>query len=290
MAKRTTLRLAGVEAEVSLVPGTRKMREAQYEVRREYDDGPAAREAVAAHIAVDPFGDPEHTQAVRLADDLAVAPERPAAPSGGRVRHGVTGPDDQWVDLTERLAAIDRECLVDGMEVLFTMALRGVPRLLVKDVHHLVPVGPAAHDVLRRVWVGLNGAADEDLVAVVRWTKRTNQTLGVVQPSMAVVGGSSAPVLRVLEMHWPETLTEAPPAAALDVDAVPEGGVASAMELVRALRGRPSEVWRLRDERMARRAELLEAAREGHEWSAPEQAAREHVPEADVFAAALAGR
>lgn len=273
-AQRTTLRIGEVAAEIALVKASGDPKEAKYEVRR--DGEPAASSSGGSGRRRSPLGGD-------------VSP--PAASSGtatakkAEIAHGVTGPDGSFVDLTSQLAAIDEACILDGVEVVATVAASSVPRSRARGAYYISAaggssVGAPAQKVLALVWSGLRTTRS---VAIVRWTKRTNQALGVLSASDD--GGRH---LVLVEIEWAQNVHEVPVRALLGeaIDETSEAERAAALDLIRAMT-QPEALRELRDERLARRAELLEAARAGETWEPPPEL--EAPPEAADLLLALAG-
>lgn len=256
--QRTTLRLAGVEADVVLVKASAKPREAEYEVRRDGDEGSANGEQ-AEEPRADPLGGIDVS-----AGDAGVESNVIVAP---RVRHGATAPNGEFVDLTEQLAAIDEATLLEGLEVVATVPLTAVPRERGRDALYVAAgrgssTGAPAQRVLALVWSALR---EHRAGAVVRWTKRKNQAMGVL-----IARDEGGRHLALVELEWAQNLREVPERALIGsaLDETSEAERQAAAKLVAALRD-PEALIALRDERLARRADLLEATRAGHAWEAP---------------------
>ncbi len=306
--QRTTLSLGGVAAEVSLVKMSGKPKDAQHEVR--WPDPPVG----APEGEGDPVGDLAMSSFetkgdagtsgpgapppvdVGRGDPLGgTEPEDPAAgfaaavgvggsveppPEPVKPMHGVTLESGKWVDLTDRLEQIDEACKLPGMEVVSTVPSASIPRERVVAASWVASTDPRAARVLALLWRGLDSTTR---VAAVRWTKRTNQALGVLVPR-TLPGGKRA--LALLEMEWAENMRPAPASATGPMDAdVSDAEMDAAKRLVEALAGKPSELDELRDERLAKRAELLNLAREGkvEGYVAPEPPA-DAEPVEDVVA------
>lgn len=249
----------------------------------------------------DPGGPPSDRQ--RAGDELAaaIAGEPPAAPepepevpaelvpvAKAEVKHlhGVwreeEGQEPVWVDLTDELADIDLRTRVDGQEVAACIAQSSIPAGRVRDSWYVAPAGKGAPKVLALLWSALR---KHRVGALVRWTKRTNQALGVV----VARGTEKKPHLELMELTFSAHVKPLPDrcdlgaalAATTDVER------AAAERLVAAYREKPSVVDVLRDERSAQRAEVLQAAREGRELPAA-PAARELPADAYALAELLA--
>lgn len=289
-SQTTTLVFGGVSVDVALMKVSRKPAEAKHDTRRMIGDltadeyrarmrayfgggeqmeadaladallTPAAAARVKA--AADPFGDgtaaPMNTGAA-----VARGPE-PASPSE-RVEQGVYLDDGSFVDLTDRLAEIDRRTRIEGMEVLATIASSTVPRSRVRDSYYVglaaAKANPAHARVLALLWYGLRSAG---AAAVVRWTKKTNQALGIITATGSLDHGTAA--LTLLECEWAQNIVPPGPRATAAIRLVgelDERECESVQALVNALHQAPAALEYLRDERSAARSELLLAARAG---------------------------
>ena len=174
------------------------------------------------------------------------------------MQQGVYTDDGTWVDLTDRLQEVDERTRVDGMEVVATIASTAVPRERVREAYFVAGVEPTEFKVLALLWHALRS---ENRVAAVRWTKRTAQALGVVVARGEL--GKDAHLV-VLELEWSGNMRTPNPRVVGPIKRpLSDDEVASAVELVQAFEAGPSAMNDLRDERLAKRAELLTAAREG---------------------------
>lgn len=301
--QRLALRIpGGVSADVSLVKASRALVDARPDsweaLPPDVEPAPAGVDA-----AGDPFGGGEpEALADRIAAQAvgATPPVEGSAVLGGlqepsryaviaetgesvklERRQGVIRESGERVDLTAELAAIDDRTRVDGLEVLFTVDAQSVPRFRVRDAHYVVPAGRGAGATLAHVAHALRAG---QLASVVRWTKRTNQALGVVVP----FGRAGRVVLALLEVEWAACVRDAPDGAVLPLDQVGEAGAARAGELFGALRRPAAALDDVVDERVAQRQVLLASARAGKAVLVEPE--RSVVPdEAAAFAAALEG-
>lgn len=293
---RTTLSFGGVKAEVSLLKTSGSPREARYDVRR--GDAPGPRQQAREARERQELAEAEQTKAAPPPDDtdplsgddmaaaLADVKEAVSASEGSGlprtalddvrgaiqgsgeltppepVYHGVWrevgDEDEEWVDLTERLEAIDASTKLQAMEVVATIPSPAVPRERVRDAHWVALADPEGGRVLALLWHGLHAAGR---VAVLRWTKRSNQALGIL---VARTLPDAQRALLVLELEWAQNMRAPSPRVTGPILAEVSEGEANAAEgLVLALAARPTELDRLRDERTSQRADLLEAARAG---------------------------
>lgn len=202
---------------------------------------------------VDPLGDPT----ADVVGDLSGMTTAPA-PAPTKVLQGVYMPDGMFVDLTDRLAEVDERTKLDGMEVVATIAVNSIHRERVREAHYIGGVNPDEYRVLALLWHGLRQTSR---AAAVRWTKRSQQALGIIV-ARGVLGEDAH--LLLLELEWAENMREPGPRVLGPINAeVAPAEAAAAVELVEAFEAGPSALNDLRDERLGKRAELLELAREG---------------------------
>jgi hypothetical protein len=181
-------------------------------------------------------------------------------PPATTVQQGVHLENGEWVDLTDRLNEIDERTKVDGLEVVATIATNAIPRERVRGATYLAGVDADTFKVLALLWRALRGC---ERAAAVRYTKRTAQTLGIIVARGSLQRGHEPAHLVLLELEWAQNMREPSKRVTGPIGApVGEHEVAAAIELVEAFAGPPSAVNDLRDERLAKRAELLQLARE----------------------------
>jgi non-homologous end joining protein Ku len=282
--QRTTLVFGGVAVDVSLSKASAKPKDAAHDVRRMIGDEPAevarakaldvwrGRVKVTPDISDEPPVDQRWAVDDRfvealddvLADAPAAALASPPDPFADlppeRVEQGVLLESGEFVDLTDRLAEIDERTRVEGMEVLATIASSSVPRTRVRDAHWigLAPGSSSGAKVLAILWRALR---QEDAAAVVRWTKRTKQAVGII---VAIGRLGQGAALCLLELEWAANLRAPGPRACAPLDVeVSDREMAAAVRLVDAIGKPASFVDTLADERAVKRAELLGAARDG---------------------------
>lgn len=160
--------------------------------------------------------------------------------------------DGVFVDLTERLASIEQATKLEEMEVVSTRHSSAVPRIRVKNAYYVGTDGGGAK-ALRLLRISLQ---ERNRVAIVKWTKRSRQTLGVLAPYRGV--------LVALEVAWANEMREVPERAkAIDDAAVSDAEIAAAAALVDALADDQTSLDDLQDDALALRAELIIAARNG---------------------------
>lgn len=314
--QRTKINLGAISVEVSLEKTSSEPKGAKWETKTvdapdlaaammapaadavpdappvEWPEGKVLREQTEP-VADDPFGaEPEHRQADPSIEDLGraigatePAPEPPPKPT---VLRGVTLEDGEFVDLTDRLAAIDEDVArgLDGMEIVAAIGANTVSRMRTRGSSFVVPVDTTSRRACAMLYAVL-GESGRGLA--VRWTKRTNQALGVI------VASKPDEALVLLEVEFASNMKAAPAKARLAsvADELTAGEREAALRFVQAIEGRKADLDSVADERRERHAALLEAAREGN----LEQYDREHVVDAEIvetfeddFASALAGQ
>ena len=276
--QRTELIIGGVKAEVALVKSSAKPREARHDVKwpddplaekheRERVDLAAVHEAEQAALGereahhagdvpapqpadADPFAGSAPTLDEPEPASVFEEDDEPAKPM-----QGVRLDDGSFVDLTEELAEIDRRTKLEGMEVIATIPQQSVPRERVRDAHWVASMDPRSAEALGYLGAALRSSGK---AAVVRWTKRTNQALGILV--MRKHGRKWA--LSLLELEWAQNMREPSERVTGPHEfQLRDEGVAAAERLVEAFSEAPEKLDRLEDERLAKRAELLLAAR-----------------------------
>lgn len=177
------------------------------------------------------------------------------------VRTGVRLGDGGFVDCTDRLARIDEETILEAMDVIGFMAVRSVPRERIIGSYWLAPGEPSAAKFIRLIGDTIGA---QRRAAVVRWTKRTRQSLGVV-----VKHASGA--LMVWEMEFRDRVREPPRAALLPASVrVSPGEMDAASRLVRSMVVGADVLDEVEDERETMRRELYREALEGKVAAVPE--------------------
>jgi hypothetical protein len=181
-------------------------------------------------------------------------------PPETRVEQGVHLETGEWVDLTDRLDEVDDRTRVDGLEVVRTIPASSYASERVRDAHYLAGVEPESYKVLALLWRALR---EERMAAEVRWTKRTAQANGIVVARGELGNRANPAHLLLLELEWAANVRKPAPRVFGPVRAdVAADEVAAAVELVRSFAA-PAPRAELRDERLAKRAELLTLAKAG---------------------------
>lgn len=212
----------------------------------------------------------------------------PAMVAPTRVERGVWRPTGEWVDLTDRLDAIDERTKRDGLHVVGTIPAASVPRKRIRGAQYIASDGPDAPKVMALLWRALR---QSNRAAVVVWTKRTAQAVGIIVASGGLSEGSDSATLTLLECEWHENMRAPAQRVTLPLRAdVSEREVVAAVELIESYSMSPKGLDELRDERNAKRAEMLALAREGKVGDYVAPAAPEGPSELERrFADALAG-
>lgn len=170
------------------------------------------------------------------------------------VRRGVRRDDGTFVDLTDRLTAIDEETKLEQVQVLDFIRRERVPRERIVGAYYLAAGGKASTRVLRVLYEGMRRA---ERVAIVRWTKVKGQSFGLLVPH-----GSGA--LVVLEAVFADAARKPNAACLAHMRAsVTEKSVDRAVELIESMNAPPSALDDYLDRRKQLQRELEEKAREG---------------------------
>jgi non-homologous end joining protein Ku len=266
----TVLRLSGLETPVGLYKTSGKGPEApEFErvgpnARPLHTSPEAAKEAFieSEPEASDPVGVDETAPRRGSGPSGAAAGKRhwyeegeePEAVTDDEVRRGVRGTDGEFVDLTDQLERIAEESSLEALEISAFIRRERVPRERVVGSYYLAagvagdgqqPSAP----LLRLLYEAMR---ERGRVAIVRWTKRKGQTLGILVPR-----GDGA--LVVLEMEWADRM-RVPNAKALSHmrAEVTREEVVRAGELIEALKEPTRALDDLEDPREMMERELAE--------------------------------
>ena len=145
------------------------------------------------------------------------------------VRRGIRREDDSFVDLTDGLEKIKEATKLEEMRVADFIRVEEVRRERVTGSYYLAPDGPGAPKVVRLLFEAMR---DTKRVAVVKWTKRSKQSLGVLVPDPRTKS------LLVVEMCWQEDMRIVPEKVASPSQVeVSDEEIAVAIELVEAMSG-----------------------------------------------------
>lgn len=268
MPQRTKISIGSANAEVTLLKVAGDPPEASYDVRR----GDAAPRS---------SGTGNSTSGNRVVNKRGGGVNVDFASGSigqepSEIRHGlwldVGAEEPEWVDLTDELAEIDKRTVIEGMTIVDTLDLTTIDGDRIRDAHYISAAADGAAMFLAHLWTGLRRSRT---AALVKWTKRKNQALGVIVAQGGY--GGEEPHLVLRELEWAAAMREIPERARLTtaLSFIPDAGAAAAVDAMRALRKPPSILDDIADDRQAQRVELLEATRARTQWKPPE---REAVP------------
>lgn len=169
------------------------------------------------------------------------------------VRRGVRLEDDRFIDCTDQLAEIERQTKIERAEIVAFVDVSKVPRARVKATQYVGTDDPNAPRALRLLYEAMK---QRRRVAVLKLTKRSRQTLGVI----GWLGGS----LVFYELVWSEDFRPAPlRATVIQKAVVTSDEIAQAMQLIDAMSGTVDAVDELRDDAIMLRERLMAQALEG---------------------------
>lgn len=137
-----------------------------------------------------------------LADGVAFSGvPRLSEAAAEKPRKGLRRDDDTFIDLTDEIDAIAERTKLEEMRVADFIRTEEVRRGRVLGSYYLAPDGPGAAKVIRLLHEAMR---ETKRVAVVKFTKRSKQTLAVLIPL------AESKSLEVIEMAWAEDLREIP--------------------------------------------------------------------------------
>lgn len=196
-----------------------------------------------------------------------------------KVRRGIRlDPLQKFVDLTPHLARIEADTKLEVMKVVSFVRVEKVPRARVVGSYYLAADGD---DVLA-VATLYRALRKMHRVAVVKWTKRTRQSAGVVAP----VNVRGNDVLLVLELAWEAHWIDPTPRVLTHLAAeVPDAYVDAACELIKAMADSVDSLDELEDDAVAARRDLRAYVEEHRR--APAAPEGEKIETPDDFLAAL---
>lgn len=251
---KTTIALGAVRVPVSLTKTTMAVREPEF-VAAGPSGGPLVLREPEGGSRVDPFASPRSVAKTSPPPPQVLVEEGTGeSVEPEQVRTGVRLDDGRFVDCTDRLAAIAEDTILDEIEVLGFVPLDQVPRERITGAYWLAPGDASATKFVRLVGDGMR---EVRRAAVVRWTKRTRQSVGLM-----VRHRSGA--LMVWELEFASRVRE-PHAAALapQMIEVSDRELAAARRLISAMSGPISLVDDVEDEAVRLRRELFEEALSG---------------------------
>lgn len=264
-SSKTVLELGLVKAPIVLIKTTEEPKDASWETAGPSGGALRKREVAAeAPPAETPRLDPLAMTGLFEASPAPSVPGKVSSElvedgtgqvvSKDEIRRGIRAEDGTFIDLTERLNQITEMTMLEAMRIVAFIRVEQVPRDRIVGSYWVAPEDAAGGKVLRLLYEAMKNA---HRVAVVRWTKRTRQSLGVI------VAHRSGAVM-VLEVEW-ASFFRAPDArilAPLQAE-VSQAEVDAATGLILAMADSRIALDELEDEAIVLRRELLAAAREG---------------------------
>lgn len=200
----------------------------------------------------------EHTAAAASAVDGAYGRELYEEGTGEvvapeDVRRGVRLEDGSFVDCTEQLAEIEEQTKLERMSVVSFVDITRIARARTSATYYVGAADEKAPKPLRLIYQALRATRRG---AVVKVTKRSRQSLGVIAPL--------GKVLVFYELVWLEDFRSPPPKAlALQKAHVSDKEVAQACALINAMSDGVESMNELRDDALALREKLFEQASAG---------------------------
>lgn len=179
----------------------------------------AESDPLSAAPAVDPA--PRETAEMGVCEvgsDESVTPDE--------FRRGLRADDGTFIDVTDQLEKIAVETKLEVMEVIAFIRREQIHRDRIVGSYYLASDGPGVPKVLALL---RHAMAVTARVAVVKWTKRTRQALGVIIPG---THGS----LEVIELEWSLNMLRPGPRCLAHVEVgLSQGEKNAATELARAM-------------------------------------------------------
>lgn len=257
----TTIKIGIVEAPVKLYKTIGKSKGEEFE--KATPSGNAFD--VKLYVGDEPFVPPEEEATDPLAavveqDEPVMPVEKAVDVETGEVfdldeiRTGVRKADDTFVDLTDALEDAEEESRLENLDIVGFIRREIVPRSRIIGSYYVGTDDPGAAKVLRVLDEAMR---NEQRSAVVRWTKRKGQTLGVM------VNDRSGALL-ILEMEFAENF-RVPNDACLahKTAAVTDAAIENASNLVAGMSMSPADLDVIRDRRAENEEGLVEAALAG---------------------------
>lgn len=171
------------------------------------------------------------------------------------VRRGVRREDGAFVDCTEQIAAIEERTKLDRIDIIRCIDGTRIRRERVLGSYYVGAQDAEAKAALKLLYDALRSRRE---VAIVKYTTRSRQQLGVIMPHAATG------TLVLLNVVWAEDWRAAPSkATAIQKVAVPERQVLAMCKLLGALHGHVDDLDVQRDDAVALREELRARALAG---------------------------
>jgi non-homologous end joining protein Ku len=271
---KTTLAFGLVKCPVALYKTTSDEKDAKWDtagpnggvLRLRDTPAPAVTETVRA----DPLADRSPEEKFAASVETAPGRDEPRFVEEGsgqlvathEVRRGIRKDDGTFLDLTEGLAQIAERTRLEEMRVTDFIRIEQVQRERIVGSYFLAPDGEGAPKVVRLLSAAMR---ETHRAAVVKWTKRSKQSLGVL------VADPRTCSLRLIEMAWAEDVREAPEKCHAPRNAdVTEEEVQNAIDLVNAMASNRAESLDAQaDDARAMRRELVARAEAGETFAVP---------------------
>lgn len=216
--------------------------------------GPAEEQEVDTRADIDPLVHEPIVVISRHVHDPEPPVEKP--------RKGILNAAGGFIDLTDEIDAIAERTKLDEMRVSDFIRTEQVQRGRILGSYYIAPDGPGAAKVLRLLHEAMR---DTKRVAVVRFTKRSKQTLAVLIPL------AESKALEVIELAWAQDLRDIPlPCEACTHVEVTREEVELAVSLVEAMSAtRADSLDTLTDDARQLRRELIAKAEAGETFTVP---------------------
>lgn len=292
----TTLKLGFVDLQVALYKTTGDSKTTRWESRMvdaatglpPEDDEPAKQttQPIESHewvpVQGDPLGGDGNEAAAEALDDVEDAerawePPEPG-PEPGLILERQRGfkTEAGFVAAEKQLTAIEAWAKLDEAKIVDFIRVEQVDRGAIRGAYYLAPApgaGPLPLKGLQMLYAALRRTKR---AAVIKWSKKGPQTLGVIAPSVfrARTEPMSSPLV-VYEMAW-ESERRRPPAAADLLGGEPiatEVEIDACCALIEAMSGRGrGSLDELEDDAVAERLKLRDLAERGavHEYVLPD--------------------
>jgi non-homologous end joining protein Ku len=178
------------------------------------------------------------------------------------VRRGIRDEDGTFTDLTDQLEEIADRTKLEEMRVADFIRTEEVRRERVLGAYFVAPDGPGAGKVLALLHHAMR---ETKRVAVVKFTKRSKQTLAVLIPHAQT--GS----LQVIELAWAEDVREAPAKCYAPAQAqVTDAEIATTVQLIEAMAASRANSLDVQvDDTRGLLQELVESAETGATFTVP---------------------
>ncbi len=266
-AQRTKLKLGGIDVDISLVKACSPPSAARWDTWMVDEEGKLVDESKSEPS--EPKGE-DSSEGGTLYSSLGQP-----APTKYRRARGVILDDGTRIDLTEELKRIDEYVKIDGIQVIGSIPLYAIPRSRILETSYAVPQNPLSQKALGILYGALTRASKALLV---RYTKRTNQALGILAP--AGYGGCIVltEIAFASHLHWPPASANVADTkfSRQEMDAAMDYIFARVVPLKEGL----DEV---DDERRILQAELLKNTREGAAFKAPTERPEEQSELAELL-------